>query len=100
MSQFVIMRSGTGLQTWLAKPSPPLYVCDDPLIFAGCAVKRLKAEPARTSGSIDRDGAPPPEATEQKGDPLIRDLWKNGTDSVHDMRVINTDTKSHSAKTP
>ena len=62
-------------------------------------MKRPKANPARTSGSTYRDGAPPPEATEQKGDPLIRDLWYNGTDSVHDMRVMNTDAKTHSVKT-
>ena len=35
---------------------------------------------------------------EQKGDLLIRDLWKNGTDSVHEMSVVNTDDKSHMAK--
>ena len=33
--------------------------------------------------------------TEQKGDLLIRDLWANRTDSVQDMRVVNTDTKSY-----
>ena len=32
-----------------------------------------------------------PEVTEQKGDIIIRDLWQQGTDSVHDMRVVNTD---------
>ena len=73
---------------------------NDPLIFAGCSVKRPKDKPDGTSGSTDRDGAPPLDSTEQNGDILIRDLWKNGTDSVHDMRVINTDTKSHSTKTP
>ena len=31
------------------------------------------------------------EVTEPKGDLLIRDLWQQGTDSVHDMRVMNTD---------
>ena len=31
-----------------------------------------------------------PEVTEQKGDLLIRDLWQQGTDIVHDMRVVNT----------
>ena len=73
---------------------------DNPLIFTFCAVKRLKDKPARASGSRDLDGAPPPEATEQKGDLLIRDLWQNGTDSAHDMHVMNTDAKSHYAKTP
>ena len=39
-------------------------------------------------------------APEQKGDLLIRDLWQNGTESVHDMPVVNTDAKSHSVKNP
>ena len=37
---------------------------------------------------------------EHKGDLLIRYLFQNGTDSVHDMRVMNTDAKSHLANTP
>ena len=73
---------------------------DDPLIFTGSAVKRPKDKLANNSGSKDRDGAPLPEATEQKGDLLIRDIWQNGTDSVHDMGVVNTDAKTHYMKTP
>ena len=73
---------------------------NDPLIFAGCTVKRLKANQDGAGGSTYQDGAPPSESTEQKGDLLIRDLRQNGTDSVHEMRVVNTDAKSHSAKTP
>ena len=42
----------------------------------------------------------PSEVTEQKGDLLIRDLWQKGTDSVHDMRVVNTDTLPHRTKDP
>ena len=63
-------------------------------------MKRPKAKLASNSGSTDRDGAPLPEATEQKGDILIRDIWQNGTDSVHDMRVVNNNAKTHSMKTP
>ena len=33
-------------------------------------------------------------------DLLIRELLYNETDSVHDMGVLNTDTKSHSVQTP
>ena len=84
----------------VGKAFTPSHVCDDPLIFAGCAVKKPKANPDGTSGSTDQDGAAPPEATEQKGDLLIRDLWNNWTYSVHDMRVVNTDAKTHSVKTP
>ena len=42
----------------------------------------------------------PPGDSEQKGDLLIRDLWKNGTDSIHDMRVVNTDAKSYWGRSP
>ena len=30
---------------------------------------------------------------------MIRDLWHNGTDSVHDMRVVNNDAKYYLSKT-
>ena len=76
------------------------HVRDNPLIFTGCAVKRLKAKPDKTIGSTNWDSAPPPEVTEQKEYLLIHDLWLNGTNSVHDMHVVNTDPKSHPGKTP
>ena len=41
-----------------------------------------------------------PEVIEQKGDLLIRDLWQQGTDSVQDMPVVNTDAQSYVQKTP
>ena len=41
-----------------------------------------------------------PEVTEQKGDLLIRDLWQQGTDSVHNMRVVNTDALLYLKKAP
>ena len=63
-------------------------------------MKRPKAKPDGTSASTDQDGVPPPEATEQKGDLLIRDLWQNGTDSVHNMSVMKTDAKTHAMKLP
>ena len=37
---------------------------------------------------------------EQKGYLLIRELCNNGTNIVHDMRVMNTDAKSYLSKTP
>ena len=55
---------------------------------------RTKYQPAGPRDSTT-PGDSPPEATEQKGDLLIRDLWANGTHSVHDMRVGNTDAKSY-----
>ena len=82
------------------KAFTPSEVHDDPIIFEGCAMKSPEATPSGASGSTDRYGAPPPEATKEKEDLLICDLRQNGTDSVHNMRVVNTDAKSHSMKTP
>ena len=41
-----------------------------------------------------------PEVTEQKGDLLIRYLWQQGTDSVHDMCGVNTDTLLYIRRSP
>ena len=89
-----------GIADLAGKSFTPSHVRDNPLIFAVCAMKRPKANPDGTRGSTDQDGAPLPEATEHKGDLLIRDLWQNWTDSVHDMRFVNTDAKTHAVKTP
>ena len=61
-------------------------------------MKMPNAKPVGTRGSTDQDRAPPPEDIEQKGDLLIRDLWQNRTDSVHDMRVAKTDAENHTVK--
>ena len=37
---------------------------------------------------------------EQKGNLLIRDIWQQGTDSVHDMCVVNTDALTNMTKDP
>ena len=63
-------------------------------------MKRPKAKPDRTKATTVQAYTTLLENTEQKGNLLIRYLWHNGTESVHDMRVVNTDAKSHSAKTP
>ena len=31
---------------------------------------------------------------------MIRYLWTQGTDSIHDTRVVNTDALSYHSKTP
>ena len=80
------------------KSFTPTHVCDNPIIFAGCDVKRPKGNTAGYKAK-SKLSIPQQEAMEQKGELLIRDLWHNGTDSVHDMRVVNTDAKSHLAKT-
>ena len=76
------------------------HVHNDPIIYSGRAVKRTKAAPVGVSTKKDHAVALPLEVTEQKGDLLIRDLWQQGTDSVHDMRVVNTNTQLHRPKDP
>ena len=44
--------------------------------------------------------APPPEKGWEKGGILIRDLWTQGTDSIHDMHVVNTDAVSYQSQNP
>ena len=66
------------------------------LIYACCFVHRTKGQ---LSGSTHPPSTNNPEATGQKGDLLICDLWQNCTNSAHGMRVLNTDAKSHLEKT-
>ena len=70
---------------------------DNPCIYASCAVKRTKAKTAKSTNTPSTKTL---EDTKQKGDLLIRHIFQNGTDSDHDMQVVNTDDKSHSANTP
>ena len=30
---------------------------------------------------------------------MFQDLWTQGTDSIHNMRIVNTDTVSYQSKT-
>ena len=73
---------------------------DDPLIYSGRAVKRTKATPAGSDGISNNSVVQPQEVTEYKGNLLIRDLWQQGIDSIHYMRVVNTDTPTHRTKDP
>ena len=56
------------------KAFTPSHVHNDPLIFIGCSMKRPKAKPAIYKTTTVPADTPPLEATEQKGDILIRDL--------------------------
>ena len=62
-------------------------------------MKRPKVNPARSKSTKSTSVTSPLEATEQKDDLLICDLWHNGKESVYGMRVVNTDANFHSAKT-
>ena len=62
---------------------------NDPNVFTDRSVQEGKAKAKgkgkETLQKDNRDG---------KGDLLIQDLWTQGTDSIHDMRVVNTDAVS------
>ena len=73
---------------------------DDPLIYSGRAVKKKKAAPAGAGGTSTQSEVQPSEVTEQKGNILIQDLWQQGTNSVQDMRVVNTDALTYQIKDP
>ena len=51
------------------------HVRNNPLIIVDCAVNRQKSNLDGTIDLTNQDGASPPEATEQKGDLLICDLY-------------------------
>ena len=89
-----------GVADLAGKEFPPSYVRDDPLIYSGRSVKRTKATPAGAGGKTNHAVVQPPEVMKQKGDLLIRDLWKQGTYSVHGMRVVNTNSPLHRTKDP
>ena len=89
-----------GVADLAGKAFTPSHVRDDPLIYSGCAVKRMKAAPSGAGGNSNNSALKPPEVTEQKGDLLIRDLCHQSTDSVHNMHVVNTDALMHRTKDP
>ena len=70
------------------------HVRNDPLILASFAVKRTKANPARSKTTPT---IPQLEATEHKGNLFIRDLCPYETESFHNICVVNTYDKTNSA---
>ena len=89
-----------GVADLAGKSFNPSHVRANPLIYSGLAVKRNKAEPAWSGGTSNHSEVQPPEITEQKGDLIIQDLCQQGTYSVHDMHVVNTDALTHWTKDP
>ena len=45
-------------------------------------------------------GSPSKDKEDLKGDLLINYLWTKGTDSIHDIRVVNTDPTTYQYKSP
>ena len=80
-----------GVADLAGKAFTPSHVRDNPLIYSGRAMSRTNPMPAGSNNTNPTgETTAAPEVTDQKGDLLIRDLWQPGTDSVHDMRVVNT----------
>ena len=73
---------------------------NDPLIYSGRAVRRTNSTPAGLNKTKPSKHPSAPEFTEQKGNLLIRDLWQQGTNSVHVMRVVSTDALTYQSKAP
>ena len=51
-------------------------------------------------GKDNINGSPSHDSGDLKGDILIRDLCMQGTDSIHDICVMNIDTTSYQSKYP
>ena len=69
---------------------------NDPKTFIGSAVQGGKAKGKAKGKGIE---APPPEDGEEKEKLLIREVWTQGTDSIHGRRDVNTDAVSYQSKT-
>ena len=73
------------------------HMHDDLLINTGHSVQEVKAHP---EGSPHNNLPVATGTSEKKVDLIIRDLCQIGMDSIHDMRVMNTDALSHRNKSP
>ena len=80
-----------GVADLASKAFTSTYVHDDPKIYT---VHAMHGGKDKLKGSSSQD------VGKLKGGLLIRDLWIQGTDSIHDMRVVNTDATSYQSKSP
>ena len=60
------------------------------LIHTGCVMWGMKTQNIREL--IPNNPPQVLEDSEQKGDLLIWDLWNKGTDSIHDMLFVHTES--------
>ena len=88
-----------GVADLAGKAFTPMHVRDDPKIFIG---RDMRGGESKEKGKAVAKGkeAPPLKEVGDKGDLLTKDLWTHGTDSIHNMRVVNTDAISYQSKTP
>ena len=86
-----------GVVELAGKSFTPLHVHKDPLIHPGRAFLEIESH---TMGSFNNNPPVANDILEQKVDMLICNLCQIRTDSIHDMRVLNTDSLSHWNKSP
>ena len=67
----------------------------NPLIYPSCAMREGKYQP---SSSATKNPPSLQDKMEQKGDLLIRNLYQIGTDSIHNICVMNNDVLSYQNK--
>ena len=75
-----------GLADLESKAFNPMHVRDNPKIYIGRSVR---------VGKSKKDDSPSKEEEALKGDLLIRDIWTQVMDSIHNMRVMNSDATSY-----
>ena len=72
-----------GVSNIASKALTPTHVHNNPKIYTGCAVRGGKEKPK---------GNPLNDKGDLKADLLIRELWTQGTESIYDMCVVNTES--------
>ena len=88
------------------RPSPPRTCRTTPkysqiVLYGGvCARGKAEAKGKKCKAAEKVYEAPPPEDVEEKEDLLIRDIWTQETDIIHDMCFVITETVSYHSKTP
>ena len=75
----------------------PSYMCGNTLIHPVHSIKEGKSH---LTGSATNNPQDSRDASERKGNPLNREIWKRRTDIIHNMSVVNNDTLSYQNKSP
>ena len=71
----------------------------EPLINPGSADKVNQSPPTQETPAPDTPPEPP-EDNRDRGDLLVRNLWKQGSDCIIDVRVTNLDAPSYISRDP
>ena len=82
-----------GVANLASKAFTPMHMRNHPKSFTAHAMRGGNAK-------AKSKGAPPKGGGDLKGDLLIRELWTQETDSIHNMRVVNTDDVYHQPPNP